>query len=263
MNINKEVNKMNKKARQAIEEEALFCICKTEEEVMTYYFNKLDNIQEAIDTLYSSLEREDFVKHDLASFIAVENMLLDKIIEVLNDYNENSNSYVFSVGRKMSHESNIFEDFMVEYCTTLLSRGVDIERIRLEDKKIKHTLAKRYVELLNSLADNMNRLFYGYVLYLQESLKYFREHYTICVNAPKEDIEVEIEREVYAKITDRHELEELALANGFRLKRITGSHHVYENGEGKVTVIPMHSYDIGLGLSHAIQKQILRGDNWC
>ena len=256
-NINKEVNKMNKKARQAIEEEALFCICKTEEEVMTYYFNKLNSIQRVIDTLYSSLEKEDFMKHDLASFIAVENMLLDKIIEVLNDYNENSNSYVLSVGRKASYESTIFEDFMIEYCTTLLSRGVDIERIRLEDKKIKHTLAKRYVELLNSLADNMNRLFYGYVLYLQESLKYFREHYTICVNAPKEDIEVEIEREVYAKITDRHELEELALANGFRLKRITGSHHVYENAEGKVTVIPMHSTDIGLGLSHAIQKQIL------
>lgn len=255
-NVNKEVNKMNKKARQAIEEEALFCISKTEEEVMTYYFNKLDSIQQVIDTLYSSLEKEDFMKHDLASFIAVENMLLDKIIEVLNDYNENSNSYVLSVGRKASYESTIFEDFMIEYCTTLLSRGVDIERIRLEDKKIKHTLAKRYVELLNSLADNMNRLFYGYVLYLQESLKYFREHYTISIDAPKEDIEVEIEQG-YTKIIDRHELEELALANGFRLKRITGSHHVYENAEGKVTVIPMHSTDIGLGLSHAIQKQIL------
>ena len=257
-NVNKEVNKMNKKARQAIEEEALFCISKTEEEVMEYYFNKLDSIQQAIDTLYGSLEKEDFVKYDRATFIAIENMLLDKIIEVLNDYNENSNSYVLSVGRKASYESTIFEDFMVEYCTTLLAKGVDIERIRLEDKKIKHTLAKRYVELLNSLADSMNKQFYGYILYLQESLKYFREHYTIDVDAPKiEDIEVEIEREGYVKITDRHELEELAKANGFRLKRITGSHHVYENAEGKVTVIPMHSTDIGLGLSHAIQKQIL------
>ena len=256
-NVNKEVNKMNKKARQAIEEEALFCISRTEEEVMNYYFSKLDSIQQAIDTLYSSLEREDFVKYDLASFIAVENMLLDKIIEVLNDYNENSNSYVLSVGRKASYESTIFEDFMIEYCTTLLSRGVDIERIRLEDKKIKHTLSKRYVELLNSLADNMNRLFYGYVLYLQESLKYFREHFTIDVDAPKDEIEVEEVEQEYVKITDRHELEELALANGFKLKRTTGSHYIYENAEGKVTVIPMHSTDIGLGLSHAIQKQIL------
>ena len=120
------------------------------------------------------------------------------------------------------------------------------------------------MELLNSLADSMNKQFYGYVLYLQESLKYFREHFTIDVNIPKQqDIEVEIEREVYAKITDRHELEELALANGFRLKRVTGSHHVYENAEGRVTVIPMHNIDIQKGLSHAIQKQILRGDNWC
>ena len=257
MNINKLVNRMNVKARQMVEEEALYCISRTEEEVMTYYLTKLDNIQEVIDTLYSSLEKEDFVKHDRATFIVVESMLLDKIIEALNDYNENSNSYVLSVGRKASYESTIFEDFMIEYCTTLLSRGVDIERIRLEDKKIKHTLSKRYVELLNSLADNMNRLFYGYVLYLQESLKYFREHFTIDVDAPKDEIEVEEVEQEYVKITDRHELEELALANGFKLKRTTGSHYIYENTEGKVTVIPMHSYDIGLGLSRAIQKQIL------
>ena len=255
-NVNKEVNKMNKKARQAIEEEALFCISKTEEEVMEYYFNKLDSIQQAIDTLYSSLEREDFMKHDLASFIAVENMLLDKIIEVLNDYNENSNSYVLSVGRKMSYESNIFEDFMIEYCTTLLAKGVDIERIRLEDKKIKHTLAKRYVELLNSLADSMNKQFYGYILYLQESLKYFREHYTIDVDAPKaEDIEVEIEREGYAKITNIRDMIDLLENEKYTLIRVTGSHHIYSNGIHSVP-LPIHGKDMNRYLAYGIQKQI-------
>ena len=226
---------------------------------MNYYFSKLNSIQQAIDVLYSSLEREDFVKHDLTSFIAVENMLLDKIIEVLNDYNKNSNSYVLSVGRKMSYESNIFEDFMVEYCTTLLAKGVDIERIRLEDKKIKHTLARRYVELLNSLADSMNKQYYGYILYLQESLKYFREHFTIDVNAPKiENIEVEIEREGYEKIVNVKDMVDYVESHGYVFKRQNGtSHRIYENAEGKVTVIPMHSTDIGLGLSHAIQKQIL------
>ena len=257
-NINKEVNKMNKKARQAIEEEALFCICKTEEEVMTYYFNKLNSIQRVIDTLYSSLEKEDFMKHDLASFIAVENMLLDKIIEVLNDYNENSNSYVLSVGRKASYESTIFEDFMIEYCTTLLSRGVDIERIRLEDKKIKHTLAKRYVELLNSLADSMNKQFYGYILYLQESLKYFREHFTIDVNAPKaEDIEVEIEREEYVKIVNVKDMVDYVESHGYVFKRQNGtSHRIYENADGKIVVVPVHGKTFNVGLGYAIQREI-------
>lgn len=255
-NINKEVNKMNKKARQAIEEEALFCICKTEEEVMTYYFNKLNSIQRVIDTLYSSLEKEDFMKHDLASFIAVENMLLDKIIEVLNDYNENSNSYVLSVGRKASYESTIFEDFMIEYCTTLLSKGVDIERIRLEDKKIKHTLAKRYVELLNSLADSMNKQFYGYILYLQESLKYFREHFTIDVNIPKaEDIEVEIEREGYIKITDVATMIDLLTSEGYTQVRTNGSHHIYSNGKNSIP-LPVHNKDLNRFLAYGIQKQI-------
>lgn len=257
-NINKEVNKMNKKARQAIEEEALFCICKTEEEVMTYYFNKLNSIQRVIDTLYSSLEKEDFMKHDLASFIAVENMLLDKIIEVLNDYNENSNSYVLSVGRKASYESTIFEDFMVEYCTTLLAKGVDIERIRLEDKKIKHTLARRYVELLNSLADSMNKQFYGYILYLQESLKYFREHFTIDVNIPKQqDIEVEIEREGYEKIVNVKDMVDYVESHGYVFKRQNGtSHRIYENAEGKIVVVPVHGKTFNVGLGYAIQREI-------
>lgn len=258
MNVNKEVNKMNKKARQAIEEEALYCIARTEEEVMSYYFNKLNSIQQAIDTLYSSLEKEDFVKHDLASFIAVENMLLDKIIETLNDYNENSNSYVLNVGRKMSYESTIFEDFMIEYCTTLLSRGVDIERIRLEDKKIKHTLAKRYVELLNSLADSMNKQFYGYILYLQDALKFYREHYTVCVNAPKDiEIEIEIEQEGYMKIANIKDMIDYVESHGYVFKRQNGtSHRIYENADGKIVVVPVHGKTFNVGLGYAIQREI-------
>lgn len=255
MNINKEVNKMNKKARQAIEEEALFCISKTEEEVMTYYFNKLNSIQRVIDTLYSSLEKEDFMKHDLASFIAVENMLLDKIIEVLNDYNENSNSYVLSVGRKMSYESNIFEDFMVEYCTTLLAKGVDIERIRLEDKKIKHTLAKRYVELLNSLADSMNKQFYGYILYLQDALKFYREHYTLCIDAPEDEIEVEEVEQEYVKITNIKDMIDFLTREGYTQVRTNGSHHIYSNGKNSIP-LPIHNKDMNRFLAYGIQKQV-------
>ena len=61
----------------------------------------------------------------------------------------------------------------------------------------------------------------------------------------------------YHKITDRKELMELAKNNGFELVRVCGSHHIYRDTNGKITVIPLHTTDIGKGLSHNIQKQIL------
>lgn len=61
-----------------------------------------------------------------------------------------------------------------------------------------------------------------------------------------------------SKITDRKELEQLAMDNGFEFKRQTGSHRIYENENGQVTVIPFHGKDINVGLAYEIQKQILK-----
>lgn len=60
------------------------------------------------------------------------------------------------------------------------------------------------------------------------------------------------------KITDRKQLQQMARNNGFEFKSQCGSHRKYENSNGDIVVIPMHSYDIGKGLSHKIQKQILQ-----
>ena len=60
------------------------------------------------------------------------------------------------------------------------------------------------------------------------------------------------------KILDRKELQRFARMNGYEFKSQCGSHRKYENENGEVVIIPIHSNDIGKGLSTKIQKNILR-----
>lgn len=44
-------------------------------------------------------------------------------------------------------------------------------------------------------------------------------------------------------------------ARGFLLKRINGSHHIFQHPDSKkVTVVPMHKKDLPKGTLHAILK---------
>ena len=256
-NINKTVKEANVRAKVALETEVIKTVEVIEQKVMEHYFKILEPLQQGLDILYNELEKPNFTKIPRKEFdeLVYENFQT-RLGWAMVSYSNDSHDLALKIGREQ--QADEFLDFMRQYKADLLKQGVKPKRVGMEVRKILYTMSCRLVTMLNSFGDNINKQFSGYCEYLLDSINFYRDNYTVDVDAPKiEDIEVEIEREGYEKITDRHELEELALANGFRLKRITGSHHVYENAEGKVTVIPMHSTDIGLGLSHAIQKQIL------
>ncbi|HSJ69343.1 MAG TPA: type II toxin-antitoxin system HicA family toxin [Anditalea sp.] len=52
------------------------------------------------------------------------------------------------------------------------------------------------------------------------------------------------------------ELCRLLEKRGFKLKRIKGSHHYYQQTDtGRITVVPMHNKDLPKGTFHAILKQ--------
>ena len=260
-NVNGIINRANEKAMKVIEDEVVKTVGYVEEEVLTYYLEQLAPLYQAMNILYEGLEKENFTKFNRKDFEEiVEETFNVKITMVMKDYLNNSTDMALNIGKEQYSEE--FGEYMKQYHDYLYKQGVSKKRIHMEGRKLQYTMSRRFVVMLNSLADNMNKEFLGCCEYLLNSMEFFKQHYTIDVDAPKaedieQDIEVEIEQEGYVKTTDRHELEELALANGFKLKRVTGSHHIYENAEGKITVIPMHSTDIGLGLSHAIQKQIL------
>ena len=72
---------------------------------------------------------------------------------------------------------------------------------------------------------------------------------------------VEIMEEVRRRgnyIASAKQLEELAIENGYHFKSQNGSHKKYENEKSKkCVIIPTHTKDLGVGISFAIQKQIL------
>jgi predicted RNA binding protein YcfA (HicA-like mRNA interferase family) len=58
------------------------------------------------------------------------------------------------------------------------------------------------------------------------------------------------------RITSRKELEELVSGNGFEFKRQSGSHRIYANEDGNITIIPQHGKTVSSGVGYAVQKQI-------
>lgn len=135
-----------------------------------------------------------------------------------------------------------------------------LQKVQIAYKQLQYTCNeefKRYWRMsIKQLVDDVNEQFlYTQSLMLQklQSIQVVVQEHEVEVVSEEEDVTVV----KYKKITDRKELEQLARNNGFELKRQTGSHRIYENENGKVTVIASHSYDIGKGMSHEIQKQIL------
>lgn len=135
-----------------------------------------------------------------------------------------------------------------------------LQKVQIAYKQVQYTCNeefKRYWRMaIKQLVDDINEQFlYVQSLMLQklQSIKVIVQEHEVEVVSQEEDVTVV----KYKKITDRKELEQLARNNGFELKRQRGSHRIYENEDGKVTVIASHSYGIGKGMSHEIQKQIL------
>lgn len=133
-----------------------------------------------------------------------------------------------------------------------------LQKVQIAYKQLQYTCNeefKRYWRMaIKQLVDDVNEKFlYTQSLMLQKLQSIQVVEHEVEVVSQEEDVTVV----KYKKITDRKELEQLARNNGFELKRQTGSHRIYENENGKVTVIADHTYDIGKGMSHKIQKQIL------
>lgn len=255
MNENKLVNRMNKQAMKVIEDEVVKTIGYVEEEVLTYYLEQLAPLYQAMNILYEGLEKENFTKFNRKDFEEiVEETFNVKITMVMKDYLNNSTDMALNIGKEQYSEE--FGEYMRQYHDYLYKQGVSKKRIHMEGRKLQYTMSRRFVVMLNSLADNMNKEFVGCCEYLLNTMEFFKQHFTIDVNIPKQqDIEVEIEREGYAKITDVSSMIDLLTSEGYIEVRTNGSHHIYSNGKNSIP-LPIHGKDLNRFLAYGIQKQI-------
>lgn len=255
MNINGIVNKANERAMKVIEDEVVKTVGYVEEEVLTYYLEQLAPLYQAMNILYEGLEKENFTKFNRKDFEEiVEETFNVKITMVMKDYLNNSTDMALNIGKEQYSEE--FGEYMRQYHNYLYKQGVSKKRIHMEGRKLQYTMSRRFVVMLNSLADNMNKEFIGCCEYLLNSMEFFKQHYTINVDTPKiEDIEIEVEREGYIKITDVRDMIELLLNEGYTLTRVSGSHHIYSNGTHSVP-LPIHNKEMNKHLAYGIQKQV-------
>lgn len=257
LNVNKIVNKMNKQAMKVIEDEVVKTIGYVEEEVLTYYLEQLAPLYQAMNILYEGLEKENFTKFNRKDFEEiVEETFNVKITMVMKDYLNNSTDMALNIGKEQYSEE--FGEYMRQYHDYLYKQGVSKKRIHMEGRKLQYTMSRRFVVMLNSLADNMNKEFIGCCEYLLNSMEFFKQHYTINVDTPKiEDIEIEVEREGYEKIANIKDMIDYVESHGYVFKRQNGtSHRIYENAEGKIVVVPVHGKTFNVGLGYTIQREI-------
>lgn len=133
-----------------------------------------------------------------------------------------------------------------------------LQKVQIAYKQLQYTCNeefKRYWRMaIKQLVDDINEKFlYTQSLMLQQLQRIQIVEHEVEVVSEEEDVTVV----KYKKITDREQLQQLARNNGFEFKSQKGSHRKYEDANGKVVVVPIHNCDIGKGLSHEIQKQIL------
>lgn len=254
-NENKIINRANERAMKVIEDEVIKTVEYVEEEVLTYYLEQLAPLYQAMNILYEGLEKANYTKYNRKDFEEiVEETFNVKITMVMKDYLNNSTDMALNIGKEQYSEE--FGEYMRQYHDYLYKQGVSKKRIHMEGRKLQYTMSRRFVVMLNSLADNMNKEFIGCCEYLLNSMEFFKQHYTINVDTPKiEDIEIEVEREGYIKITDVRDMIELLLNEGYTLTRVSGSHHIYSNGTHSVP-LPIHNKEMNKYLAYGIQKQV-------
>lgn len=254
-NINGIVNQANERAKVALETEVIRTVELVEQGVLDYYFKLLEPLQQGLDILYNELEKPNFTKLPRKEFdeLVYENFQT-RLGWAMVSYSNDSHDLTLKIGREQ--QADEFLDFMQQYKADLLKQGVKPKRIDMEARKILYTMSCRLVTMLNSFGDSINKQFSGYCEYLLDSINFYRDNYTIDVDAPKaEDIEIEVEREGYIKITNVATMIDLLTSEGYTQVRTNGSHHIYSNGKNSIP-LPVHNKDLNRFLAYGIQKQI-------
>ena len=110
------------------------------------------------------------------------------------------------------------------------------------DDRLTQNIHESINKILEQIEIKVNEITYDFGYKVQIVLQFIEEHLS--------------ERKQLEKITDVRTLEKMIKNEGYKLKRQTGSHRIYEDENGKVTCIPVHGKTIDKGLAYEIQRQI-------
>lgn len=262
MNV-KKTNLIFKKYEDKLEQEVVGAI-----ELTTTKINGIDSIK-------SSKEWAENVNEFFANTIKDDdetqeafNKLIEQIILINRDYNENAVTIATDVihndvlDKMIRRMDDIYERCVKEICLANNNRMTKTElnkiqyRLKQLEAKIDN-LALMIVDVTNEILEqtehsmvNNTQVLLGY-----NNGKYWQEILDAISELQQEECD-EVKEKKVLRITSRRELEELVSASGFVFQRQSGSHRIYANQDGNITIIPQHGKKVSSGVGYAVQKQI-------
>ena len=258
-NINKMINKVNKDYMAKIESLSLEVGDELFDECLELALENVKPMEKAVNILYDYIEENNFEAMSSDSFAIVANAFNSRVDYIC------SKELQSSIKKKIVDKlfSTIVkreaEQLMDKYAEAMSSIPMSQDRLSKEIYKIEYSIRVRALKMMNIVLGDVFTVFESYAQTLCLAMNEFMNKYV--VDEDEEIVEIEEieprEDEVHImRITDRKELIELAQDNGYVFKSQRGSHMKFENEDGKVVIVPIHSNDCGIGLSHVIQKQI-------
>ena len=253
MNINREINKLQAKIGKKIEDMVLKNLDEINMQAYDYYNPILKQMQQIVDEVYGNIYM------DIETYEQYSN----KFIEVSKPFAERDD-YMLSITEEVVRRNKIILTNSLNELVAYLRRlPITEQRIKLEHKKCRNSAVAKMTRFLNINYKEINREFDGIISYCHDSLIEYGMSSRVIddINMIEEVINIENENEDIGliKITELDKMIEFVESYGYVRIRPCGTHSIYKNKDGRITVIPIHSGNkINKGLAYSIQKEVLK-----
>ena len=256
MNINKKVKMIHKDLDKYLEEVILEDCEKISDKFFETYRPKMDTVSSIIEEIYK-VPKMTTDEYDVYFY-----QYMDIIEEVQG---KNRRLEIYSIVNEVFNDS-IYStlDYMIEFLVKELVRiGMDRNRVSIEIEKARYRYKKNVERFHNMKINEIDEEFMSVMMFGQESLLDYGRRCVIGFFEEENDENDEIEvvdyekSNQYIKITELDKMIDFVESHGFKKVRQCGSHTVYKNDKGNITVIPVHHGNvISKGLGYTIQKQV-------
>lgn len=252
MSINKKIKQVHKELDVYLEE----LILQDCESIGDMYFKQyqqaIDGIQQLIDELYTHIKMDDKQYEEYVY----------KFVDIVEEVRgTNRIKFINNILDTVNREHNArYMDLIFNFLVKKLANtGVDRNRVSIEIQKANYRFTKNLKRFHDMKIKEVDQELIAVVMFGQECLLAYGRK---CVDGYyDEEQQIEVDLEVVdnnklIKITELDEIIEFVESYGYKKVRQCGSHAIYKNNGGNITVIPVHDKTINKELAYGVQKQI-------
>lgn len=249
-NVNKQVNKIQKQLLNEVEELVLLNLEELNVKAHEYYEPILTAMQEIVNEVYSCtyMDLNRFEQYSL------------KLVELSEPIQQRDDVLLQFTEEVVKNNKQILVKILTKLHQQLCQLPIPQHRFNLEHKKLRNKAIALQTKFLNVNYKDLCTELNAIAEFCYDSLIAYGKSPRI-IQEINEIEQIEVDLEVVDNNTFKtdkaKDLIELAVNNGYKEVRITGSHHIFKHGNGNIVVIPIHGSKVNMGLSMAIGKQIL------